>query len=582
MRATTRKGLPLPDPTDVYSGTYPVGPPGRTFNITGIVRDTDNAQSNILDNMTEYSQNEQITGSWEFTNSILADKGLSAMMVNNTGAVRVSGDVVMIDPSVDTGFIVPNANGVDATKVLVVAESIPAAGTGRVMLMGAIRMRVSGGTVPRGLYLQTVSGQVYASGSANVTPGSFAYSLTNPDAGNFLLAMVHAGGAMPTSTVFHEEFVPANAATTVTLSQTPQTIASVFRDGVMQSAQDGHYTISGNVITFADAFDGLSRVIVNYLYGVVLGDANTVKGFNASSAASPQPGTLVATDPTSGLLPASILPAIARNNLLVNGGFEIWQRGNGPYTTDLGYTADRWFFTKNGGTSTFSISRDTTNMDAGSGACAAVAYTHGSAVSDLYQKLEDSPNLKNRTMTVSARVRSSVANAVRLCLQGAAQNFSGFHTGDGTYQTLTVTASMGTPGTFAVFFRFGASGTFYVDNAMLIVGPNPADYIPMHPADDLARCQRYYEQVGINGAVFHGGWAGVAGEAIGTDRRFRAYKAVNPTITLLTPWTVTNCAQPVVLASTSDGVSFYAAATAIGHVQFLTTTSAWIIAEANP
>ena len=31
---------------------------------------------------------------------------------------------------------------------------------------------------------------------------------------------------------------------------------------------------------------------------------------------------------------------------------------------------------------------------------------------------------------------------------------------------------------------------------MLVVGSQPADYVPLHPADDLARCLRYYEIVG--------------------------------------------------------------------------------------
>src|SRR5215471_3694946 len=87
MRTTTRKGFPLPDPTDVYNVTYPVGPPGRTFNITGIVRDTDNAQGTIADNMTEYNQDEIITGRWEFQNGIVADKGSVAQLSSRLLAV---------------------------------------------------------------------------------------------------------------------------------------------------------------------------------------------------------------------------------------------------------------------------------------------------------------------------------------------------------------------------------------------------------------------------------------------------------------------------------------------------------------
>src|SRR5215471_7851986 len=53
----------------------------------------------------------------------------------------------------------------------------------------------------------------------------------------------------------------------------------------------------------------------------------------------------------------------ARLNLLTNGGFEIWQRGNGPFTgTGNGFGPDRWTLGI-AGTDTLSVSRDTTNVD---------------------------------------------------------------------------------------------------------------------------------------------------------------------------------------------------------------------------
>src|SRR5215831_2861310 len=67
-------------------------------------------------------------------------------------------------------------------------------------------------------------------------------------------------------------------------------------------------------------------------------------------------------------------PSAQRPNLLTNGGFEIWQRGNGPFTA--GYHADRWTL-QAGGTDTFSVSRDSTNQDTGSQYCAAVTFTPG-------------------------------------------------------------------------------------------------------------------------------------------------------------------------------------------------------------
>jgi hypothetical protein len=69
------------------------------------------------------------------------------------------------------------------------------------------------------------------------------------------------------SALLHEEFLPANAATTVTTSQTPTGISFVSRAGVIQSTVDGHYTVAGAVLTFSTAFSGSERVIVSYLTG---------------------------------------------------------------------------------------------------------------------------------------------------------------------------------------------------------------------------------------------------------------------------------------------------------------------------
>ena len=73
---------------------------------------------------------------------------------------------------------------------------------------------------------------------------------------------------------------------------------------------------------------------------------------------------------------------------------------------------------------------------------------------------------------------------------------SPYHTGNGAYQTLSTTITVGPTATI-LYVRVicAAAATVYVDNAMLVVGSQPADYVPLHPADDLARCLRYYEKI---------------------------------------------------------------------------------------
>src|SRR5262252_6907092 len=109
----------------------------------------------------------------------------------------------------------------------------------------------------------------------------------------------------------------------------------------------------------------------------------------------------------------------ARSQLLTNGSFEQWQRGTGPFTAANAFAADRWQAYPSSGT--VSITRDNTNND-GPGYCAAVATgTPGANGCGLYQVIDcgtELPNLRNRSVSCSVRVRCSQANSVRLELVG--------------------------------------------------------------------------------------------------------------------------------------------------------------------
>lgn len=116
-------------------------------------------------------------------------------------------------------------------------------------------------------------------------------TLTAPAAGQLLTydagtsQWVNAAPASPTGTAIaaREEFLPAAAATTVTLAHTPLVVLAVSRNGVAQSTASGHYSVSGAVLTFTTAFDGTDRVVVAYAY-------DTGVGGSATTAARLDPG----------------------------------------------------------------------------------------------------------------------------------------------------------------------------------------------------------------------------------------------------------------------------------------------------
>ena len=286
-------------------------------------------------------------------------------------------------------------------------------------------------------------------------------------------------------------------------------------------------------------------------------------------------------------------PDTARANLLTNGGFKIWQRGNGAFTANLAYTADQWLLNIGGG-STLSVSRVTTvTSNGGDGdAGAQLGYTFAAAGGQLQTlRISDRPGLKGKTLTLSARVYAQVPNAVRLSLTGdgtgAVTVYSASHSGSSNFETLTVTYSVPNDATYLqcyVPYFIASAATVFVQNAMLVVGSQPANYVPLHPADDLARCLRYYEAHtnGVEPTILAAATA--AGQNLGYFVFFKAIKAVNPTMTKVGTWGVTsNCGQPTQGSANPNGYQIYAGSTGAGQVQCQPSAAGQgIIAEANP
>lgn len=282
------------------------------------------------------------------------------------------------------------------------------------------------------------------------------------------------------------------------------------------------------------------------------------------------------------------LGAPVRQNLTVNPGFEIWQRGVGPFTTHNVYTADGWYTFLQG--STVSVDRESTIVDSDSRYSLKVTYTHSAGVGNqfvLLQKVEDPYQLRGKTVTFSARVRQNVAGAVRLEIQGASLGFSAVVSSalTGAFTTLSVSVTVPTNETSLILYiQSEATVTYYIDNAMLVVG-TVAAYSPLHPSDDLARCQRYYE--------IHYGSSGASGPCIyqsaGGAHVLALYvplavtKIGIPTVTKTGTWAVTNCGQPTVDQPSINGYRLSTTASGAGQVNCATNSADdTVTIEANP
>lgn len=398
-----------------------------------------------------------------------------------------------------------------------------------------------------------------------------------------------AGPVGPSSSV-HEEFMPAAAATQITLSQVPQWILMLARAGVVQSLADGNYSLTGSTITFSDPLNGSERVIVDYAsttYTPVPPIGNAGLAANSVASSNIIDGTIVSADiAPAGVSNANLGPDVARANLLANGGFEQWQRGTAGFTTSNTYSSDRWLSGLGSG-STFNVLQQTTSPVAPTGSRYSLgcSYTHG-AESYIYQKVEDFYGLRGQTISFSIMVSANAPNAVRPFVQiSGGNNFGAFHPGDSSWQTLTFTISVPVGATSVVAgVALDASATgIYLDNAMLVVGSQPSNYVPLHPADDLARCLRYYEIVGETvGSIAVQGYC-TAGTNIQTFVPWKARKALNPTVTIVGTWSVSNCGQPGIPIAGYDGGYLQIPVTAAGMAQIWNgNTGNKITLEANP
>lgn len=263
----------------------------------------------------------------------------------------------------------------------------------------------------------------------------------------------------------------------------------------------------------------------------------------------------------------------AHRNLLTNGGFEVWQRGAGAFTAHNAYTADRWIIDL-GASGAVSITREATTIDSSGTYALACANTTTNA-NYVRQKIEDYGALRGRTLSFSARVRQSVASGVSISIQdNVSGTTSAFSATTGSYVTLTTTYTLNAAATQCILsFTFVATGTYYLDNAMLVIGPAPAPYQPLHPQEDLARCQRYYEVLGgvTDSVVMRCYQAAAAG--ISMTVFFKVTKGGTPTVTKNGTWAVTNCGQPGVGGASVGSCYLTATATATADTFFSPNSS---------
>ena len=226
-----------------------------------------------------------------------------------------------------------------------------------------------------------------------------------------------------------------------------------------------------------------------------------------------------------------------RKNLLINGNFQVSQRGTYTSATasTSGYFLDRWRVDRNG---TATVQHTSGHDIPGTPAiCKAIKLVQSTTASNylgIRQKIETPEQYIGRTFTYSAWVRSNTSNARIECyIPGTSPNtyIGPAHSGNGEWEYLsfTFTLNSGTPTTFHadVFIDSGAYGNTtitagqYLESTMLQLefGRVATPFEHRSYGEELALCMRYYQKIfsepgntgqilmmGLNNGLAHFQW----------------------------------------------------------------------------
>jgi hypothetical protein len=223
-------------------------------------------------------------------------------------------------------------------------------------------------------------------------------------------------------------------------------------------------------------------------------------------------------------------------NALINGAFEVWQRGTS--SSGNAYIADRWYSALISGTGTFA--QETTIVPTGQ--TNSMKFTaSATAQPALYQAIETTNAIRfaGQTVTVSALVAASTSTGFTIDVQHSAStdnsvtgSWTSITATSGGTATATSTTFVPISGVYAIpstakslRVRIFTTSTIantvvvYFDNAQLELGSTATSFTRNATTfqGELAACQRYYYRItitGTNKALATGSAWGTAGNLI--------------------------------------------------------------------
>ena len=253
-----------------------------------------------------------------------------------------------------------------------------------------------------------------------------------------------------------------------------------------------------------------------------------------------------------------------RKNLIINGGFDVWQRGTSFSYTSAGankYSADRW--RQEGYGYTGSVTKTTL----GNYSAIAFAVTNSSAgYTGLVQRVEiTGSSLLGETVTLSYQIKGSGSFNIATQITGTSNTVAVTASTQELSHTHTVSSSDISNGFITVRFQFsgGDTGTITVSQVQLELGSVATDFEHRSYGEELALCQRYYEK----GNLYRSGWVTSGTSGVQTTTLL-VEKRVTPTFSITSTGSLQNATGVTLLGGTKHSIIHYPTGGGTAHLRY--------------
>lgn len=231
-------------------------------------------------------------------------------------------------------------------------------------------------------------------------------------------------------------------------------------------------------------------------------------------------------------------------NLLINGNFDIWQRGDSFTKSSSAslYTADRWRLESHSGNINTKITKNTDVPNYLSKYSMKIEKGDTNNVFLRYWLPEDIRNIfnynKNR-VTLSFYVKGEVGTSIIFSLND--ENATSFLL-NGTWQKVSKTMNITSVGTWVEPIREIQNGDYVLlSQVKLEIGEEATPFQPTIYEEELSKCQYYFERIKFNkGGVYFASGTVHEDSSISDGSLLYAHlktlpKRINPTFTIVNP-----------------------------------------------